>query len=102
MLNLEGKTIIYLTDVASPGSQAGKMGDVREVTRAWNFAANFLLRGGDVRVIEESQVHEVRVELGLEKPKKPKKRATVNVRTRSDSEGNQKSDTGKKETATAG
>lgn len=85
MLNLEGKTIIYLTNIDSPVSQAGKMGQVKTVRPdISNFAANFLLRGGHIKVIEPSEIHEVRVELGLEKPKPERSRSVRRTISRKD------------------
>jgi hypothetical protein len=100
MQNLEGKTIIYLSDVATPPAQAGKMGESKVVTREGNFAANFLLRGQRIRVIQPSEAHAVRVELGLEKPK-PERRANVR-RQGTHSQRDQGSDPGKEETPAAG
>ena len=82
MLNLEGKQIIYLADVAIPPGQAGKAGEVRTICRESNFAANFLLRGGRVKLIEtQAEIHAVWVDLGLEKPSKTERRASVGKRT---------------------
>lgn len=84
MVNLEGKTIIYVSAVSSPPSQAGGKGETKTVCRdISNYAANFLLRGGRIKVIEPSQIHSERVALGLEKPKTER---TANV-TRSGNDG---------------
>lgn len=73
MLNLIEETIIFLTDVSAPAAQAGKKGDVRIVGRnISNFAADWLLQGGQIRRIRKDQVQEVLIELGLAEPESTK------------------------------
>ena len=98
MLNLIEETIIFLVDVSAPAAQAGKKGDVRTVGRdISNFAANWLLRGGQIRHIRKDQVQDVLIELGLAEPEpaektKPKDIRRTHGRKRADSTGNQGSD----------
>ena len=94
MENLEGKTIIYLTDISAPASQAGEKGQVKTVRPdISNFAANMLLRGGHVKVVRPDEIHEVRVHLGLEKAAQSERRSTSARRTISAED--QSSDPGK-------
>lgn len=98
MLNLIEETIIFLLDVSAPVAQAGRKGDVRTVGRdITNHAANWLLRGGQIRHIRKDQVKEVLVELGLEEPEpakktKPKTERRTHDGKRADSTGDQGSD----------
>lgn len=106
MLNLIEATIIFLVDVSAPAAQAGKKGDVRIVGRSIsNHAANWLLRGGQIRHIRKDQVQDVLIELGLAEPEskketKPKsatqmadkKERRTHVRKRADSTADQGSD----------
>lgn len=95
MLNLIEKTIIFLVDVSAPAAQAGKKGDVRIVGRnISNYAANWLLRGGQIRHIRKDQVQEVHIELGLAEPEsmketKPKKERKIHGGKRADSTADQ-------------
>ena len=90
MLNLIEETIIFLMDVSAPAAQAGKKGEVRTVGRnISNFAANWLLRGGQIRRIRKDQVQEVLIELGLAEPEptketKPKTERRTRERKRAD------------------
>lgn len=98
MLNLIEQTIIFLVDVSAPAAQAGKKGDVRIVGRdITNFAANWLLQGGEIKHIQPGQVQEVLVELGLAEPEpaketKPKTQRRTHGGKRVDGTGDQGGD----------
>jgi len=69
MQNLIEETIIFLVDVSAPAAQAGRKGDVRTVGRdISNYAADWLVHGGQARHIQKDQVQDVLIELGLEEP----------------------------------
>lgn len=96
MLNLIEETIIFLVDVSAPAAQAGKKGDVRIVDRnISNHAANWLLRGGQIRHIRKDQVQDVLIELKLIKPettKKTNKERRPHGKRRADGSADQGSD----------
>ncbi len=100
MPNLIEETIIFLVDVSAPAAQAGKKGDVRTVGRdITNYAANWLLRGGQVRRIRKDQVRDVLIEIGLIKPEpaketKPKAERRNRGGKRTDNRGDKERNTG--------
>lgn len=99
MLNLIEETIIFLVDVSAPAAQAGKRGDVRIVGRnISNFAANWLLRGGQIRLIRKDQVQDVLIELGLAEPEPTKE---TKPKTQRRSHDGKRADGGKRADSTA-
>lgn len=98
MINLIEETIIFLVDVSAPSAQAGRKGDVRTVGQdISNHAANWLLRGGQIRRIRKDQIQDVLIELGLAEPepapnRKPKTERRIHGGKRADSRADQGGD----------